>query len=272
MPTDLERELLALAAAEQQRREARTAEQEAEVQPLSRLFAYHMAREAPSPPPAGMQRVAANTPVGEVVVDLPMNDPVAQAIRSGQSMSMSVSHRAPNANGDAFPDISVEDLSSMFMTGEARAQRDLRGLAGYAEFDAIPAEDPFQVEFSSEIEGSTQPNEAVRFQIGRESPPPVTMMNRRAVSTDGRVVSTRGEDGRFRPLQSVGEAIADAYNAREAMADLRQAQSTPLSPRPVTPRRQAPEGTSGLPLASEQCYRPSALERVAGDDWFGEDD
>jgi hypothetical protein len=270
-PTKFEQELLALAAAERQRAETQRREAAQNSAPLSRLFSYHMARDTSEEHAAQVVRAAISARETVDVV-VPHDSPVARAVRTGRDPAFSVSSRVasePNTNEDVLPDLTIAEITAMFMNGDARAQADLTGTnwADVPDID-VTAEDPFQVEFSGEFrEGQTTPNEAMRFQVGRESPPSMSMTHRDTIPTGGMVVSTRGEDGRFRPTE-VGEATASAHATITA---LREAQRSPLGTRPATPRPEVPRGASGLPVAPERRDRtsiPTALERIAGDDMF----
>lgn len=224
MPTKFEKELLALAAAERQRR--------AMVEPDDLPDICQM-------------------PVYVSQGDLRQNlAPEAQVLMG--EISARLSHETSNANGDVFPNISVAMMSEILMSREARAQA---ALVGAIQGDQI--EDPFQIEYSGEfLEGSTQPNEAARFRIGRDTPPSVSMVHRDTVPTDGRVVSRRGDDGRFRSVEGTQPVPAEP---------------APLSPRPTFSRLRPAREASGLPVAPESQDRssiPTAWERVAGDDPF----
>ncbi len=262
---ELEQELLDLVVEERHRREATN---EREVRSLSRIFEYSL-RDTPQPFSSRKSlRVGSNTSIGEVVVDVPRNSRADYEIEHGENISMSVDQPVPNANGDMF--ISTENLSDIFMTHEARAQQNLQEQTGIDIFE----EDVFHVEFNEgSLEGTTRPNEAVRFQVGRESPPPLTRMNRRALPIDGQVVRTRGEDGRFHatgPIR-VAEAVVDYYDA-SGVTEPRRTQRSSLSSRKVGYRTQGPEKASDLPQAPRDCYRPSVLERLSGDDMFEDND
>lgn len=249
-PSKLEEELLALAAAERQRRESG---EEEGPPPLDSLFTYYTARDASDDE---LLRVVAQTSIGPMEADIPASSRVADAVRRGASVAVSMGTRVPgvpNENGDILP-----DLTELFMTREARAQAQL------ANFVAVPAE-PFPIEFEEFPEGAAQPNEAVRFRVGVDSPPPTRMIHRDTVPTGGRVVSVRDENGRFRPT-GAAEAAVDAIGIQtmgiQPMGPER-VRSTPISSRPTSP-------PSSLP--SDRRYRPSAMERISGKDLFDDDD
>lgn len=87
----------------------------------------------------------------------------------------------PNINGDVF----TEELLQRVM------------MDGHGEPFEMPSPEEIQFDTEGLIEGSTAPNEAARFQIGRESPPRRPFGYPNASGVDGVVVSQRGSDGRF---------------------------------------------------------------------------
>lgn len=259
MPTTkLEKVLLELAAAERQRRQNSQAD-EAPPPVLDRLF--HV--------PGTVQTVA-QTWAAPVEMSLPEDHPLARAITSGQITDISMGCQVPedfyrstdsqvetsrgfNANGDQFPDLSVSQIAEMLLGREGRAQLDLAESMGMT-LEASP-DDSFRVEFDGADDlPRTQPNEAVRFQVGRQSPPAVHMVHRDTIPTGGEVVSTRGADGRFRPV-----ATETARPASTAPLSHRRTLPTPEAPRRATSLPEAPE-------APERQHRPTAWDRISGPD------
>ena len=190
MPTKLEEELLALAAAERERREGASLPD-----PMGPQLLYTATLTA-----KGLQNVDPNLhvmmdphiPEG-VVFAVPSNSPLAADLRGGLQGGVSTGCTVEAAQRD---EISVETLSRMFMGSEAQAQLNLRHTIGHimdwgeGADETVP--EPFGIEFDSDFEAATAPNEAVRFQVGRENPPHIGM-NRGITATGGRVVSTRGD-------------------------------------------------------------------------------
>lgn len=266
MPTPLEEELLAMMRAEQQRRQATGSEVEASPMPsLDLLFASERTAEELRQHLEGargaaqrdalmvLARVMTSPGIPEdVVFAVDSTSMEANLIRGRVPMSMST--RAPNENGDALPDLSIAEISDMLMSREARIQADLAGI----DWSEPPPSAAYEIEFDNDDgPGRTEPNEAARWRVGRDSPPSVSMVHRDTVPTGGRVVSTRGEDGRFRP-SGVPEA----------------ARTVSLSPRPAFPRSEAQRTGSTLPVAPERQDRssiPTALERLTGADMFDDD-
>lgn len=134
----------------------------------------------------------------------------------------------------------------MFMGVEARAQLGLHNVMGLdLGADATDETVRFDIEFDQEVEGSTSPNEAVRFRVDRDNPPPVSMI-RDLVPTGGRVVSVRGVDGRFRSASS----------------------ATPAAVPRTQPEHHA---TTPQTTGSQNEVRLSALERLVGRGPFDDD-
>jgi len=235
MPTELELELLRMAAEERQR--GQTSDRGTELPDLDPdLFlprSMRVAVSSPTPQPVPM----------EVTVELsgPDADWIREQLEQGAhpavSMGSRVAAERPNANGDIFP---AGMLASMFMTREARAQAELAGVA-----DLIA--EGTDVEFDPE---------------GFEAPQ--TWRHRDASrhyssGGGGRVVSQRGPDGRF---HAVGIQPMDPERARTA----------PVSPRPTHPTPRS-AGTVKLPPSPprgpvDRSYLPTAIERIAGKDPF----
>lgn len=257
MPSDQERRLLALAARQPvsgpPERELREGELRVSVRVANddgtvtdevlQQIMMESAREA----------VGALNP-GESVIDergcveisLPADSPAARAIREGTVRSISMSSRA----GPMPP----TDLADLFMNQEAQDAAATLGWSG----GMIPRDDGMHIEFDEAPEGATAPNEAVRFQVGRQDPPPTSFSRQTHPGpSEGRVVSRRGADGRF-----------ETTIRRQA-----------LQPRdPV--RRHDPVGNphsqghgKAVPAPPPAPVRPppSRYERISGPDPFGDD-
>lgn len=129
-----------------------------------------------------------------VEFSLPADSVAARLIREGHIRHVSM--------GEAVgPD---PMLVNLFMDGEARQAAEVLGRVA----DPTPAT-PDAISFEGEgVEGRTTPNERVRFQVGRQDPPPISF-NRETFSgpSEGRVVSRRGADGRFRVQTPPARAV-----------------------------------------------------------------
>jgi hypothetical protein len=266
MPTELEMELLRMAAAERQRtQQPETDDELPELEPgmLLSASAQGEVRAAHQqaqrrldylfdlPSQGGPSRefieetlgvmLSAETPE-QVPVELhatvelsgPDADWVRDELRRGHnpgvSMGARVASAEPNANGDIFP---AEALAGLFMSREARAQAELAGVSDLVAEGA-------DIEFDSEM--------------GHVGITPMASSGYRPSGGggQGRVVSQRGEDGQWtstvsRPQQAVG---------------------APVSPRRTYPTPRPSEGVRGLSRGSEapldRSSIPSAIERVAG--------
>lgn len=161
----------------------------------------------------------------------------------------------PNANGDIY---SEQALHQMMMASAAEEVGD--SAAAYrtevmGEFMPNPEEIEFDQDFT---EGAGAPNEAVRFQVGREDPPQRSFGHPTASSQDGMVVSQRGPDGRFQAQARVprnstmGRAIAEGRVSSFSMG------SNSSDPRPTTIR-----ATNVQPSPASTCW-----ERLNGPDPF----
>jgi hypothetical protein len=169
-------------------------------------------------------------------VELPTDSPEAQAIMEGRHASMSM-------GASVEPD---PDLTDLFM-GSREAQDAAQAL-GWSSGDMALRDDGMHVEFDdAPIEGTTTPNEAARWQVGRQSPPP-TSFSRETFSgpSEGQVVSRRGADGRFqaiRPHDPVRrhDPVLDGRPLRQSqgrMVPAPQAQvKQPKAPEPPPPTR-----------------------------------
>ena len=239
MPTDLEKELLALAAAE---RVANTSRLYTAAATTEKLRAAITAEGLQVPTIIS----APGIPENMVVAIQPGLDQDFLGRFRNVSMGVASSKSTP-------PEISIEDLSQLFMGVEARAQLGLRNVMGLDwGADSTDETVAFDIEFDREVEGSTTPNEAVRFQVGRDSPPSVSM-TRDLIPTGVRVVSTRGDDGRFRPLTA--SSVAPAGVQPERSSHTPQRLSNP-----------SPRASGG-----QDKVRPTALERLVGKSPFDDD-
>jgi len=162
--------------------------------------------------------------------------------------------------------LSQVELSSLFMNPEAEAMAQLSGDGHtYASVDS-----EFSVEYDSEqlLEGTTTPNEATRFQVGRQDPPPMPFTRAPMPGpSDGQVVSQRGADGRFQPIarQSAQRLAQDGpgwNRASQRMTDLRALSGQQEHPTPHVDYSGPPSATP-RPV---QVYRPTAWERIMDDD------
>lgn len=247
MPTDLERELLRMAAEERARNQR--PEPEGELPDLDpSLLLSRSARQE-----MGVIRVS--TPVSQSVpfeAAVELSGPDANWVReelerghiSAVSMGARVAAEQPNANGDVFP---AALLASMFMTREARAQAELAGVADLLAEGA-------GIEFDSEDYPET-------IRMGRQYGMTHNAARHYSSGGGGRVVSQRGADGRF---HAVGSGIQPMPPERAATA--------PISPRRTYPDTR-PAGTVKLPPSPprrpvDRSRIPTAIERIAGKDPF----
>jgi hypothetical protein len=271
MPTDTERSLLALL--EQHRQETNTPvaappSQLPELTPqvllgAGALLEFEAAQQiqpgTPVTPDGSPHRVRA-AQQGEPVVGLAHS--MGRRVVEGRDVQTVVTSEP-----------SVQELSQLFMNSEAEAAFQLSG-----GDHTVAAEDAFSVEFDSEFggEGTTTPNPAARFQVGRESPPPINF-NRAPMSgpSDGVVVATRGSDGSFRQVPhnapqrpsygsfrdgapgSVARSLRDHVTHVEAQRDPMMG---PSSRQPTSHR------TVAAPNPNRHVYRPTAWERLISDD------
>jgi hypothetical protein len=268
MPTKLEEELLALAAAERGRREGSPNLPD----PLGPQLLYTAtltAERVQGLDPTISVTVDPHLPEG-VVFAVPSNSPLARDLQGGPQGSISMGCTVEAAQRD---EISVEELSRLFMGSEARAQMSLRSFMGpildWGQGEDTTAVETFDIEFDSNFEASVTPNEAVRFQVGRESPPSVRM-DRNITPTDGRVVSRRGIDGRFRP--EVGQVASMGVRPTEVVAGSSSGSDmVSLDPRPDPAPGRVTRPFTRPSASQERAARPTALERLVGRGPFDDD-
>lgn len=131
-------------------------------------------------------------------------------------------------------------LESLFMNREAQEAASLLQGGGFPPPVASPTPE-FDIQMG--MDWSPDPRtptpqgsmERVRFQIGRQDPPPAAPPMRREASwggSDGVVVSRRGTDGRFQP-----QRIPQTAQARPPTFEQRAASAPPVAPppRPAAP-------------------------------------
>ena len=279
MPTELEMELLAMAAAERERTQQSSpaVDELPELEPGMLLSASAQGevraaqRQAQTPGRLDylfnltnhggpsrelieeMMGVALSVETPEQVpvelhatVELsgPDADWVRDELRRGHNPSVSMGARVatagePNANGDVF---SAEAIAGLFMSREARAQAEL---AGISELVAEGAD----IEFSDSGPIHLDPVRAGNY----------GWHNHPTGGGQGRVVSQRGDDGRWTSTVS-----------RQASGGVRPVAAShgPVSPRRTYPTTRPSEGVRSLSRGSEapldRSSIPSAIERVAG--------
>lgn len=160
---------------------------------------------------------------------------------------------------------SEPDLGSLFMNREAQLAAEALGVDPHAHTYAAEHGAEFSVDFSDldDLPGRTQPNEGARWQVGRESPPPIGFA--RSVNhgpSEGQVVSSRRGDGSWsrprpapmpRPNSEVLRATERA--AREVVP--------PRAPAPIQAVREAARAPQEAPY---QGPRPTVYDRILGDD------
>jgi len=147
----------------------------------------------------------------------------------------------------------IEEAGPMPDLGAIMMQRAMQEI-GQNNLAILSAEDSFQINFEAEeaLAGAGAPNERVRFQVGRESPP-ADYFSRSQNSTDGEVVSQRSAAGRFQPVRP---AVV-----RPVITPVREARS--LVSRPVASSqapRQAPIPREHIKSSYERLMGPSHLD------------
>jgi len=173
---------------------------------------------------------------------------------------MSVSRAELEAADDG---ISVSALASLFMNNEAHAQADLMGIA-HIEDHSEPMASEMDIEFDSDFGGGAAPNEAVRFRVGQEDPPPSSFYRGPAVNTDGRVVSQIGDDGRF---HRVDEGIQPLAPPAARAAPVSPARTYPTAaPSPTANNSQRPSASP-----EDRSHYPTVHDVIAGDDFLPDD-
>lgn len=196
MPNQIEQELLAL---------------------LQKATAQEAARKEPALPelkPEMFMSVAAQREVQAAQ---------APVLASIWSTDVTMSRIVPEEDDS----MSVERMPSLSDLLLAEAQREVSDFSPVSDIS-----EDFDFEFSTgEIEGTTSPNEAARFQIGRQSPPrsPFQSSDVRSGPSEGEVVSRRIAGRGFQ---------ASAPTARPPREELvqRQRASAPVKPAPEPPR------------------------------------
>jgi hypothetical protein len=252
MPTEQEQELLALLALEK-RRNARPQNRTAST--LSEL---------PELTPEVLLSVSAQREVQ-----------AAQGGIQAQALTSVARVRETSQQHEPYEPDELPDISSLFMNNEAEAQQALVG-------GVFTPETP-DITFDTDelLEGTTVPNEAVRFQVGRQDPP-VHSFHREMHAIDGEVVSQRGQDGQFhttpRPIRPPQERPRPNEQPQGRFRG-RPPQGRSRVPRPEPPpidrstiktameRVVGPDFVStpgGAPQQDSSGSAPTALERIAG--------
>ena len=249
MSSDQERRLLALAQANQQR-----AHREAPP-PVMTVIANINGPNANGPnangdiyPESVLRQVLMEN--AQASVELSVDSLEAQAIMDGRHTSMSM-------GASVEPDPTLTDL---FMDNpECQDAAAALGVASVQHADI--GQDPMPITFDEiPIEGTAAPNEAVRFQIGRESPPPTSFSRETFPGpSEGQVVSRRSSTGRF-------EAI------RQAARELQPRDPVRVPHDPVRPMRSASGRLVPAPPTAS-CREPpppppTRYERLVGPDPF----
>jgi hypothetical protein len=246
MPTDLERELLEMAAAE--RRRTQSAESPAELPELTPelLLSASARREIRAAQHVVGVTIPAHVQTPEEIpieftatVELsgPNADWVQEELRRGHNLAVSMGTTVaragePNANGDTF---SPEALASLFMTREARSQAELAGIR-----DLVATEADIEFEPAGIEPIHIDPHRTANY--GWRNPP----------SGQGMVVSQRSRDGHWTPTRTTPQ----------------RAPAAPLQTRPE-PRGTRPSdgvrrltGTSERPV--DRSTLPTAFDRLIG--------
>jgi hypothetical protein len=163
----------------------------------------HGAREA----------IGAVEPGQDVQFTLPEDSTAARLIREGHIRHVliregHIRHVSMGSEQPRISDASIEadpTLTDLFMNREAQEAAATLGVdPSVPDLSPSAAADGSHISFDSDdfIEGRTSPNEAVRFQVGRQSPPPTSFSRDiHAGPSEGRVVSRRGADGNFQVVQ-----------------------------------------------------------------------
>jgi len=267
MASKLEQELLALAAKQgRQNQEAQPQQATPTLPPLEPGTLLSVTAR-------GELEAARSIRAREAQAAQAMTDPVGVALPvkptsevPGHQVDVRMFHdpvAVPQAEIEASSDgISIASLATMFMNREAQAQADMLGIDAI-EAPELPAPE-MDIEFDSDFREGASPNEAVRFRVGRDDPPPSTFYRGPAVNTDGRVVSQMGDDGRF---HAVNEGVRPMSH--------QEARTAPVSPVPTRPSA-TPSRAAGspqqAPTAPEgRSHYPTVHEVIAGDDFLPDD-
>lgn len=253
MPTQLELELLRMAAEEQRRGQNQAPEPGAELPDLEPGFFLSAAarREVGAAIPVATPQAIPVTLEATIELSGPDSDWVREQIEQGTypevSMGTRVPYEQPNANEDVFP-VSTAQLASLFMNREAQSQAELAGVG-----DLIA--EGSDIEFDADAYPET-------IRMGRQYG--MTRNATQHYAAGGQVVSQRGADGRFHP---VSEDIRPMSPER--------ARTAPVSPQPTYPTPGS-SGTVNLPPSPprrpvDRSRLPTAIERVAGKDFLDDD-
>lgn len=172
-----------------------------------------------------------------------VREQIEQGAHPGVSMGSTVAAaERVNANGDSFP-VSLSQLASLFMNREAQSQAELAGVADLiaegADIEFDPGEFPETIRMGRQY-GMTR-DAAQHYSSGG----------------GGRVVSQRGPDGRFHPIEGGIQPMSPE-----------RARTAPVSPQPTHPTPR-PAGTVRLPSSPprrpvDRSRIPTAIERIAG--------
>jgi len=179
-----------------------------------------------------------------LTMEVPANSPEATAILEGSAAGVSM-------GASIEPDPLLSDL---FMNREAQDAMEALGATGG---DAhVASGDHIAFDMEANLPGTGAPNEAVRFQVGRQSPPPTTF-NRELHPgpSEGQVVSRRSPTGQF---EAIRRRAMDSPALRPADPVRR---ADPLARPPVVRNIRRPAGPPQPPP-------PTRWERLNGPDPF----
>lgn len=259
MPTRQEQELLELLA-QQRRRNAQAMQPEA---PLPDLTPEMLTSAAGRQELQAMRQIA--TPIQPGVADV-----ITEMMREQVAYEQDTNHGRetyPAREREVMRAVAASepDLGSLFMNREAQLAAEALGVDPHAHTYAAEHATEFSVDFSDldDLPGRTQPNEGARWQVGRESPPPIGFA--RSVNrgpSEGQVVSSRRDDGSWsRPRP----APMPRPNSEVLRATERAAQAV-AAPRPSVPLQAAREAARAPQEAPYQGPRPTVYDRILGDD------
>lgn len=149
----------------------------------------------------------------------------------------------------------LPSLDSIFMASATREigmnPDDLANAVTAGDIDSFSIGYDTDIDYDEGVRGV--PNEAVRFQVGRESPPR-RPFSAQSQSTDGVVVSQRSAGGRFEPTRSyeplgpVQPRQMTAYEARAVRPNyvpILSVDTSPAAPAPAAPAMSAIDVISG---------------------------
>lgn len=185
---------------------------------------------------------------GIVTMAIPADSPEAYAIQAGVPMNVSLPSYVSLPTTDTVnvaPEEAVPLLSDLFMMHQ-EAQDAIDAGVAFTEPSRTSGDDtPIEFDTDGELDGVTAPNERVRFQVGRESPPPTSFSREtHAGPSEGRVVSRRGDDGQFQVVPRPSVTLSLAQH--------------PVEIRGLTPPIPAPPAPPA----------PTRWERISGPDPF----